>query len=310
MPLTTTNEAEIKGKWNQLKGKVKEQFGNLTDDDLMKADGSVDRLIGVLQERYGYTKEQAQREWNRFIDQYDLSSANLNEKSGSMFEDVTHQAKEVAGNAFDQGKKMVNETVDHTLDRTDAALREQKQKAANKLDNVASAMRSSGRELRKGEQETFAQYADSAAEYVEDFSNFLRTRHPMDLWNDVQSFAYRKPEVFVLGTLAAGFLLGRFLHKSEPRGEKISHAGQVTPDRYQRPAVNHSARQKRYDRNPSLLNNSEEQSIQIQGSTSDSARQWKEYATKGGTDAKTTTGTPPLATPTRAEDSLGYTRKP
>ena len=54
------NKDQLEGKWKQLKGSLKEQWGKLTDDDIAQIDGKKDRLIGKLQERYGYTKEQAE----------------------------------------------------------------------------------------------------------------------------------------------------------------------------------------------------------------------------------------------------------
>lgn len=56
------NWDQAKGNWNQMKGKVKEQWGKLTDDDLTTISGQRDQLVGRLQERYGYAKEQAERE--------------------------------------------------------------------------------------------------------------------------------------------------------------------------------------------------------------------------------------------------------
>jgi uncharacterized protein YjbJ (UPF0337 family) len=59
------NADQIKGNWKQLKGKIKTQWGKLTDDDLTVIDGEREQLLGKLQERYGYTKEQAERELAR-----------------------------------------------------------------------------------------------------------------------------------------------------------------------------------------------------------------------------------------------------
>ncbi len=56
------NTDQIQGNWKQLKGKIKEQWGKLTDDDLATINGRQEQLVGKLQERYGYTKEQAERE--------------------------------------------------------------------------------------------------------------------------------------------------------------------------------------------------------------------------------------------------------
>jgi uncharacterized protein YjbJ (UPF0337 family) len=54
----------VEGNWKQIKGKVKEQWGQLTDDDLDTIDGKQDQLEGKLQQRYGYQKDQAKKELN------------------------------------------------------------------------------------------------------------------------------------------------------------------------------------------------------------------------------------------------------
>jgi uncharacterized protein YjbJ (UPF0337 family) len=51
---------KIKGNWSQAKGKVKEQWGKLTDDDLTVIEGRRDQLVGRIQARYGVTREQAE----------------------------------------------------------------------------------------------------------------------------------------------------------------------------------------------------------------------------------------------------------
>ena len=60
------NQDQLLGKWKQLRGSVKQKWGKLTDDDLNVIGGKRDVLIGKLQERYGYAREEAQRradEW-------------------------------------------------------------------------------------------------------------------------------------------------------------------------------------------------------------------------------------------------------
>jgi uncharacterized protein YjbJ (UPF0337 family) len=52
----------VEGNWKQLKGKVKEQWGRLTNDDLDLINGNRDQLEGLIQERYGYAKDQARTE--------------------------------------------------------------------------------------------------------------------------------------------------------------------------------------------------------------------------------------------------------
>jgi len=65
------NTDQIQGKWLQWKGAAKTQWGKLTDDDLTQAEGSADKLAGFVQERYGYAKERAREEVDRFLQDRD-----------------------------------------------------------------------------------------------------------------------------------------------------------------------------------------------------------------------------------------------
>lgn len=56
------NWDQVQGNWNQFKGQAKQKWGKLTDDDLARIEGKRDELVGRLQERYGYAREQAERE--------------------------------------------------------------------------------------------------------------------------------------------------------------------------------------------------------------------------------------------------------
>lgn len=62
------NRDIFEGKWKEMKGQMKEWWGELTDDDLDRADGKADQLVGILQQRYGYTKEQAEEELNKRLE--------------------------------------------------------------------------------------------------------------------------------------------------------------------------------------------------------------------------------------------------
>lgn len=56
------DKLEIKGNWNEIKGKLKQKYGDLTDDDLMFAEGKEDELYGRLQKRLGKTKKEIRNE--------------------------------------------------------------------------------------------------------------------------------------------------------------------------------------------------------------------------------------------------------
>jgi len=59
----------IEGSWKQLKGKIKEKWGDLTDDDLDKIAGRRDQFEGLIQQRYGLTKDQARRQIEEWLDE-------------------------------------------------------------------------------------------------------------------------------------------------------------------------------------------------------------------------------------------------
>ncbi len=62
------NSDQREGQWEQLKGKAKRVWGELTDDDFMKAEGSTDKLFGRIQERFGDSKEQIKEKLNKLLD--------------------------------------------------------------------------------------------------------------------------------------------------------------------------------------------------------------------------------------------------
>ena len=62
------NRDRWEGNWKEFKGKVREKWGQLTDDDLDEINGRREQLVGKLQKRYGYEKDRAEREireWER-----------------------------------------------------------------------------------------------------------------------------------------------------------------------------------------------------------------------------------------------------
>jgi uncharacterized protein YjbJ (UPF0337 family) len=63
---TDMNKDQAAGNWKELKGKIKQQWGKLTDDDLTVLEGSADELSGRIQKRYGIAKEEAEKQINTF----------------------------------------------------------------------------------------------------------------------------------------------------------------------------------------------------------------------------------------------------
>jgi uncharacterized protein YjbJ (UPF0337 family) len=61
------NTEILQGKWHQLKGSAKAQWGKLTDNELDMVDGNAEKLVGLVQERYGYARQRAQEEVDSFF---------------------------------------------------------------------------------------------------------------------------------------------------------------------------------------------------------------------------------------------------
>lgn len=61
------NSDQLKGQWKEVKGKVKSQWGKLTDDDITHINGDKDQLIGKIQQEYGKTREEAEQEVDKHL---------------------------------------------------------------------------------------------------------------------------------------------------------------------------------------------------------------------------------------------------
>lgn len=65
------NRDTLEGQWKQLKGKVREAWGDFTDDEWEQMKGSRENMVGKLQEKFGYERERAEREVDRFAREND-----------------------------------------------------------------------------------------------------------------------------------------------------------------------------------------------------------------------------------------------
>jgi uncharacterized protein YjbJ (UPF0337 family) len=104
------NSNQMEGQWNQVKGHLKAWWGKLTDDDIGQIAGNKDKLVGMLQEKYGYLYEEALGEIDR----------RLNELDGGGLAQVSHRIKERAREAVGAAADAIssNQTL-HSLE-TDA----------------------------------------------------------------------------------------------------------------------------------------------------------------------------------------------
>lgn len=136
--------------------------------------------------------------------------------------DVANQAQSKAGEWSDQVKEKTSEAGKQVAGNLRSSFEEQKGQTADQVQNIASALRNSGQELRSNNQESVAQYTDLVADQVEQFSDYVRNQDLNGMLQDVRNLAQRQPELFVTGSLAAGFLLGRFLKSTSRESNRSS----------------------------------------------------------------------------------------
>ncbi|HLF75331.1 MAG TPA: CsbD family protein [Anaerolineales bacterium] len=67
------NTDVLEGKWKQLRGEIRETWGELTDDELDQIAGKRDKLAGILQEKYGWSREEADRQIDDFLRRYEVT---------------------------------------------------------------------------------------------------------------------------------------------------------------------------------------------------------------------------------------------
>lgn len=77
------NQDILQGRWTQLKGKVREKWGELTDDEIDQIAGQKDQLIGKIQERYGLAKNEAEREIDDWLGRQPMDTADTTRVRGT-----------------------------------------------------------------------------------------------------------------------------------------------------------------------------------------------------------------------------------
>ncbi len=75
-------------RWNEIRGIAQQRWGRLTNSDLDQIRGQATQLVGMVQDRYGYSRSKAEREVNKFLSQYGMDTGDLQEAAGSFISRV------------------------------------------------------------------------------------------------------------------------------------------------------------------------------------------------------------------------------
>src|SRR6266478_229200 len=106
------------------------------------------------------------------------------------------------------------EFVDAARLAAESMLEEQRQQVAQKVSGIAESLRNAANSLDQSQNRALAGYVDQAADQVASIYRTVRERHWNEIVADTENFARRQPTLFVLGAVATGFLVGRFLWAS------------------------------------------------------------------------------------------------
>jgi hypothetical protein len=148
----------------------------------------------------------------------DLQNPGANAGNGMPGLSSTVQgAKESAANLAGQAKQYAGDMTLRAKDKGRSMFEQQKDVAADQLENVADALRRTSGELQQSTNPQVARYIDMSADQLENFGNRLRNKNLDSLLNDTQNLARRHPGAFLAGTMAAGFIIARFLKSSSDR---------------------------------------------------------------------------------------------
>ncbi|MCA1668499.1 MAG: hypothetical protein LC793_14125 [Thermomicrobia bacterium] len=139
---------------------------------------------------------------------------------GAKAQDVVEQTQQKAGEVVGQAKEQAT-----------SQLSSQKDRAVESLDTVAHAIRQTSQHLRESNQAPIAEYADKAAERMEQFTTQLRNKDVQTMMRDVERYARRQPAIVLGSAFVLGLLGARFL-KSTAQREDDEETGDYRTDRY------------------------------------------------------------------------------
>ena len=89
---------ELQGNWNQIKGQLKNKWGQLTDNDLTQAEGNVEKLVGLIQQKTGT----ARREVEEFFDKFVSEGSNVASRVAATAKQYGQQASEAVAEGYDE----------------------------------------------------------------------------------------------------------------------------------------------------------------------------------------------------------------
>jgi uncharacterized protein YjbJ (UPF0337 family) len=183
-------------KWQQMRGTLRSWWGKLTDDDWERIGGQKDRLIGMLQEKYGYAKDMALREVDRRFQEYGIQSGNIGQEMKNAGQNVAQSA----ANAYGDAKAKAQELSSTAAERVGGATKA-----------VGETMSSWAGTIRESvpQEGSIGSAAKTVANQLENAGSYLQDNTFENMARDVTTLIRRYPIQSLLVGLGVGYLLSR-----------------------------------------------------------------------------------------------------
>ena len=184
-------------KWQQMRGTLRSWWGKLSDDDWERIGGQKDRLIGMLQEKYGYAKDMASREVERRFQEYSGQSSS---NAGQEIKNAASNISQSAADTYNDAKTKAQELGTAAAEKVGSATKA----VGEKMSSLAGTLR--GNAPQEGTigsaAQTVANQLDNAGAYLQDntFENMAR---------DISGLIRRYPIQSLLIGVGIGYLFSR-----------------------------------------------------------------------------------------------------
>lgn len=207
---TPLNRDVLAGQWKQLRGTLKSWWGRLTDDDFDRIAGQKDRLIGTLQEKYGYTRDMAQREVDRRLQEYDENNMSAGQ-SYSGAENIGQTMKDTAQNMA----QSASQTMSDMKNKAQELGSTMTEKAGNAATSVGQGMSSLAGTIRQKapSEGMVGSAASTVANQLEAAGSYLQDRSFENMARDLTGLIRRYP----LQSLLIGFSIGYLWARNSER---------------------------------------------------------------------------------------------
>jgi uncharacterized protein YjbJ (UPF0337 family) len=174
----TMNEDIFSGQWKQMRGDLKSWWGKLADDDLERIGGQKDKLIGLVQENYGYSREHAEQEVDKRFKEF-------SDKTSGVVANITAKAQEFGATAANKANEAA--TV-----------------VGEKIGSMANVIRENA-----PQDGAVANAATAVVEGLESASSYLKEKKFDHLAKDVTALVHTYPVQSLLIGVGLGYLLAR-----------------------------------------------------------------------------------------------------